>query len=137
VSGSPVRALGDLLATLVALLTPAVVSHGAARLWRREGAWLRYAVAVVWCQWVMPPALLAAVVLSGVLVGLGVPDDDAELLGALALLAYALALNCFIARHALDLSRWRTVALVAMVNGGTGALVATPVLLQVLLAAPA
>jgi len=130
VSGSPGRAFGDLLATLVALLTPAVVSHGIARLWRREGAWLRYAVAVVWCQWVMPPALLAAVSLSGILVAAGAPEDQAELAGALALLGYALSLHFFIARHALDLSRWRTAALVVIVNVGTGALVSVPVLAQ-------
>jgi hypothetical protein len=134
VSGSPRVALGDLFATLVALLTPAVLSHALARLWRHEAGWLRYAVAVVWCQWVMPPALLAAVILSGVLVAAGLPSEDATLFGALALLAYALSLNFFIARHALDLSRWRTLALVAIVNLGTGALVTVPVLLQGLLA---
>jgi hypothetical protein len=130
VAGAPGTALGDLLGTLVALLTPAVLSHAIARLWGREAAWLRYAVAVVWCQWVMPPALLVALVVSGVLVAIGLPDQQAALVGALALLAYALALNFFIARRALSLSLWRTVALVAIVNVGTGALVTVPVLVQ-------
>jgi hypothetical protein len=130
VSGSAGTALGDLLGTLVALLTPAVLSEPLARLWGRDAAWMRYAVALTWCQWVMPPALLAAVVVSGMLVASGLPDDIAELVGALALLVYALALHFFVARHALALSRWRAIALVAMINVGTGALVTVPVLLR-------
>jgi hypothetical protein len=114
----------------VALLTPAVLSQALARLWGRDAAWLRYAVAFTWCQWVMPPALLAALLGSGMLVAAGVPDDAAELLGALALLVYALSLHFFIARQALDLSRWRTAAIVAIVNIGTGALVTVPVLVR-------
>jgi hypothetical protein len=130
VAGSPGTALGDLLATMIWLLTPPVLSDGLARLWGRQAAWLRYAVAFTWCQWVMPPAFLVAMLGSGILVAAGMPEDVAELLGALALLAYALALHFFIARHALDLSRWRTAAIVAIVNVGTGALVTVPVLVH-------
>ncbi len=137
VSGSAIAALGDLLGTLVALLAPAVLSEALARLWRRDAAWLRYAVALTWCQWVMPPALLAAIILSGLLVASGLPNDIAELVGALALLAYALALHFFIARHALALSRWRTLALVATINIGTGVLVTVPVLVQSAMEGPA
>jgi hypothetical protein len=130
VAGSPGTALGDLLGTVVALLTPPVLSYSAARLWGREAGWMRYAVAFVWCQWVMPPALILALLLSGVLVAAGLPSEQAELAGMLALLAYALSLNFFIARHALDLSRWRAAALLAIVNVGTGALVTAPSLVQ-------
>jgi len=131
VAGNPRTALGDLLATVVALLTPAVLSHLLVRRWDREGAWMRYAVAVVWCQWVMPPALFASVLVIGLLVAIGLPEDGAVLIGMLALLAYALALNFFVARHALGLSRLRTTALVAIVNLGTGGLVTLPTLVQI------
>ncbi len=137
ISGTVSAALGDLLGTLVALLTPAVLSEVLARLWRRDAAWLRYAVALTWCQWVMPPALLAAILLSGILVATGLPNEIAELVGALALLAYALALHFFVARQALSLSRWRTAALVALINLGTGVLVTVPVLVQNALDGPA
>ena len=137
VGGSPDTALGDLLGTVVALLTPPVLSAALARLWGREAAWMRYAVAFAWCQWVMPPALLAAVLASGILSALGLPDGLSELVGALALLVYALALHAFLARRALDLSRWRTAAMVAVVNIGTGALVSVPVLVRNALEGPA
>lgn len=130
VAGSPGEALIELLATLVALLTPAVISEAVARLWGREAVWLRYAVALVWCQWIMPPALLVAMVVSGILAAVGMPDEAAERLGAFALLAYALALHGFIARRALDVSRWRAAAIVVIVNIGTGALVFGPLLLR-------
>jgi hypothetical protein len=136
VTGAPASALGELLGVVVALLTPAVLSHGIARRWGREPAWMRYAVAVVWCQWVIPPAFLLTVMATSLLIAVGLPDDEAVLLGTLALLAYALSLNFFIARHALDLSRWRTAALLAIVNIGTGALVSAPVLVQAALESP-
>jgi hypothetical protein len=126
VAGSPVEALGGLLGTVVALLAPAVLSELLTRLWGREAAWLRYAVAFIWCQWIMPPALLVAMLGSGMLVAAGMPGQIAELLGAIALLVYALALHFFIARQALDLSRWRTAVIVATVNLGTGVLVMVP-----------
>jgi hypothetical protein len=137
VAGSPGTALGDLLGTVVALLTPPVLSAALARLWGREAGWLRYAVAFAWCQWVMPPALLAAVIISGTLIAFGLPNDLAELVGALALLVYALALHAFLARRALDLSGWRTAAMVAIVNLGTGALITVPVLVRSALEGPA
>jgi hypothetical protein len=128
--GYPRAAIGDLLATVIALLTPAVLSHLLARIWQREAGWLRYAVAWAWCQWIMPPALLLALILGAALVQLGLPTQAALRLSLLALLGYALALNGFIARHALGLSRWRSTALVAVVNLGTAALVTLPVLIQ-------
>ena len=128
--GAPVAALGDLLGTTVALLTPPVLSHVLAQRWGRGAGWLRYAVAFTWSQWVMPPALLLAMLATGMLVAAGMPDNAAELLGALALLMYALALHYFIARRALDLSPWRTVALVAIVNLGTGIVITLPLLIR-------
>jgi hypothetical protein len=133
VSGSPLQALGDLLATVVALLTPAVLSQALARLWGREAGWLRYAVAFTWCQWVMPAALLASLLGSLALVAIGLPEDIAEFAGAIALLGYSLALHGFLVRRTLNLRRWRLAAMVAAVNLGTVALVMLPVAAQVLL----
>ena len=50
--GGGLDALSDLLATLCALLAPPVLSFEVARLWGREAAWLRFATAFNWCQWV-------------------------------------------------------------------------------------
>jgi len=133
IAGHPAHALGDLLASTVALLAPAVLSHAVARIWRREHRWLRYAVALAWCQWVMPPALLLALIGSYMLMVLGVPESLSEPAALLALLVYAVALNVFLARRALDLSRWRAAGVVAVVNLGTAAAVVAPGLLAGLL----
>ena len=134
VAGKPVDAVADLLASTVALLAPPVLSHALARRWGREERWLRYAVAVTWCQWVMPPALLLALMGSYVLMVLGVPETMAEPVALLALLGYAVALNLFLARAALDLSRWRAAGMVATVNLGTAAVVVLPGALAAVLA---
>lgn len=128
-AGAVREAALDLLASLVALLAPLVVSQGLARLWGRGAAWLRYAVAMTWCQWMMPPALLAAVLGSGVMIALGVPRNVAETLGALAALLYALALHGFLARRALALSVWRAAVMVTAVNLGTAVLAFGPLFL--------
>ena len=131
ISGEPVAALGDLLASVAGLVAPPVVSHVMARLWGREARWLRYAVAVVWCQWVMPPALLLALVVSFFLMASGVPEGMAEPIAMLGLLVYALALNLFLARRALDLTVWRAASVVVAVNLATAAVVLGPTLLRV------
>lgn len=128
-AGAVREAALDFLASLVALLAPLVVSQALARLWGRGGAWLRYAVAMTWCQWMMPPALLAAVLGSGVMIAVGLPRDLAEALAALAALLYAVGLHWFLARRALVISVWRAGLLVAAVNLGTAALAFGPLLL--------
>jgi len=130
VGGALREAVLDLLASVVGLLAPPVISQALAQLWGRGEAWLRYAVAVTWCQWLMPPALLAAVLAGGVLISAGVPQDVAEMVGVLAVLLYALALHWFLARRGLALSAWRAAALVLVVNVGTAALAFGPPLLS-------
>jgi multisubunit Na+/H+ antiporter MnhG subunit len=130
VAGSARQAAADLLASVVALLTPPVVSQALARLWGRQEAWLRYAVAFTWCQWIMPVALLAVLLGSGLLVAAGLPESIAELLAVLALLVYAVSLHGFVIRHALALSRWRTAIMVIAINLGTVAVVVVPTLLN-------
>ncbi len=129
-SGDRLQAVTDLLASIVALLAPSVASHALTRWFGREARWLRYAVAVVWCQWVMPPALIVALTGSFLLIAGGVPDAVAERTAMLALLGYALALNLFLARKALSLTLWRAAAVVISVNLATGAAVLLPRVLQ-------
>lgn len=137
VTGETDHALADLLGSVVVLLAPPVVSHGLARLWHREARWLRYAVAFTWCQWVMPAALLAALLGAGMLMAAGLAEDVAQTVAMLALLAYALALHVFLARRALDVSAWKAAGMVVAVNLGTAAVVFLPTLVAALVGRPA
>ena len=128
-AGAPRAALEGLLGSLVAVLSPPVLSQALARLWDRASSWPRYAVAATWCQWLMPPALLAAVLGSGVLIALGMPQSAAETLAGLAMVVYALALHVFLARRGLALAPWRAVVLVLAVQFGTATLTLGPLLL--------
>lgn len=128
-TGAGGGALGDLLGTLVALLTPAVVSHAFAVRWGREAAWLRYAVAFNWCQWAVPVAALALVVVAGVLVNTGLPVRLVTMLLLLGLLGYGLGLYWFLARHGLGLTGGRAALLVLVMNVTTGMLAFGPRLL--------
>jgi len=115
-----------LAVAVVGLLAPPVLSHALAARWGREREWLRYAVAVNWCQWALP--MLVAVLLLVVQVATG---DSGQVVSAmrlvlLAVIAYWLWLNWFIARHALNLARGRAALLVFLVSLGSGALVLIP-----------
>jgi hypothetical protein len=131
--GSAQAALGGLLSCLVGLMAPLVLSESLARMWGAAAGWLRYSVAFMWCQWIMLPAVLVAMLGAGALVALGLPGAAAELLAGLALLCYALALNLFVARRALLLSLPRALMLVVAVNLGTALLALGPTVLAGLL----
>ena len=128
-AGGELGALAELLGTICALLAPAVLSFELAKLWRRQGLWLRYATALNWSQWVIP--LLASVLLlvSYPLLAAVLSDRLALGLVGIAIGGYALWLHWFIARHGLALSRLRAVVLVVVVNIVTGVLVLGPRLL--------
>ena len=113
------RAVGTLLVTLVAQLTPPVLSHALARSWGREALWLRYATAFNWCQWALPLAAMALLIVLQVAISLGLPGDAADTALLLGLAAYGLWLNWLLARHGLSLSPGRAAALVAITNLGT------------------
>jgi hypothetical protein len=119
----------DLPGTVCVLLAPAVLSYELARLWGREAFWNRYIVAFNWCQWLFP--LIGLTLL--VVLTLAQPGADVNQ-GALKMILifiafYALWLNWFLARHGLALSRWRSAALVVLVNLGTVAIVFGPTML--------
>jgi len=122
-------ALAALLGTIVAQLAPAVLSHVLARMWGREARWLRYATAFNWCQWALPLAAVAPLIVLQLAIRFGLAADTASQTLILGLVAYGLWLNWFLARHGLDLSRGRAAALVALTNLGTVVLAIGPRLL--------
>lgn len=133
VSGNPLEAFTTLALTLVGQLSPAVLSHALAKRWQREGEWLRYATAFLWCQWAIMVAFLAVLVATPILVGAGLSKGAAGNLLSLALGGYGLWLHWFLARHGLMMSRSRAVLMVLFVNVGTAVLVMGPLLVQFLL----
>jgi hypothetical protein len=125
----PRRALTGLAMTLCALLTPAVVSFELARLWKRTDAWLRFATAFNWCEWILPVLACLIMVPLSVAISMGLGEDIASLVLLGCLGAYGLWLHWFLARNALILSRLRAALLVILVNLGTVVAVIGPGLL--------
>ncbi len=121
----------SLAVAVVGLLAPPVLSHALAARWGREREWLRYAVSVNWCQWALP--MLVAVLLLVVRAATGGGAAFATPLVLLAVVAYWLWLNWFIARHALKLPGGRAALLVVLVSLGSGALVLLPQLAAIAL----
>lgn len=124
--GGGLDALTDLLATLCALLAPPVLSFEVARLWHREDAWLRFATALNWCQWVIPIVGSLFLLVFGLLSTAGLPAAIARDGIVLGVVGYGLWLHCFLARHALDLSWPRAGLMVLGVNLATLLLVVGP-----------
>ncbi len=125
-SEGPRRALTGFAMTLCALLTPAVVSFELARFWKRADAWLRFAIAFNWCEWILPVLACLIMVPLSVAISFGLSEDSASLvlLGCLGL--YGLWLHWFLARNALALSRKRATAMVLLVNLSTVVVVMGP-----------
>ncbi len=124
--GGGLDALADLLATLCALLAPPVLSFEVARWWGRESAWLRFATAFNWCQWIIPILLSLLLLLFGMLTMAGLPTSAARAGVLLGLVGYGLWLHCFLAKHGLGLSWLRAGLMVVGVNLATVLLVAGP-----------
>ncbi len=124
--GQGLAALSDLMATLCALLAPAVLSFELARRWGRAAAWTRFAVAFNWCQWAIPVLAVALIVFAGMLAALGVPTDLGLIVVVAGLGGYALWLHWFLARHGLGLSPSRAAVLVVGINLATILLVLGP-----------
>ncbi len=125
----PGRALTDLAMTICALLTPAVVSYELARVWKRTDAWLRFATAFNWCEWILPILACLILVPLSVAITLGMTEDAASLILLGSLGCYGLWLHWFLARNALSLSRIQAATLVFLVNLATVAVVLGPRLL--------
>jgi len=125
----PRSALTGLAMTVCALLMPAVVSYELARLWRRTEAWVRFATAFNWCEWILPILACLLMVPLSVAISLGVSETAASLVLVGCLGLYGLWLHWFLARNALGLSGFRAVLLVFLVNIGTALVVLGPRLL--------
>jgi hypothetical protein len=124
--GGGLAAVSGLLATLCALLAPPVLSFEVARLWGREAAWLRFATAFNWCQWVIPVIGSVLLVVVGILIGLGLPRAVAHIGVVFGIVAYGLWLHWFVVRHGLGLSGLRAALMVLAVNLGTVIIVLGP-----------
>ena len=136
-SGGRADDLAEVLSVIDALLLQLVLSEALARRWGREAEWGRYAAAFNWCQWAVPPVGMLMLLAVRVLVGAGLSPLLAGPFALLALAGYALALQWFVARHALRLTGGRAALLVLCVNASTAAVVILPTQLRVLLAAGA
>jgi len=128
--GAGGEALSDLLSLVVALLAPLVISQALAAKWGRDESWLRYAVALNWCQWALPLVAMAAVMALSILAALGLPQRALVPGAMLCVGGYALALHWFLARRGLDLSRSQATLFVVAVNAGAGALMLLPHIVQ-------
>ncbi len=126
VAGGGLSALTNVAAISVGLLAPLVLSFEAARWLGRAAEWPRFAAAFCWCQWAAPIVLIGMLMLMTLLMAGGLSGDAAEMAAVLATFAYGLWLNWFLARHALRISAWRAIGLVAAVNFLTGALIILP-----------
>jgi hypothetical protein len=128
-SDGPVRALTGLGMTLCALLTPAVLSYELARLWNRGDAWIRFATAFNWCEWILPVLACLVMVPLSVAIAAGLSEKAASLVLLGFLGSYGLWLHWFLARKALGLSVARAIFLVLLVNTGTVVAVMGPTIL--------
>ncbi|MEJ0016858.1 MAG: hypothetical protein WDN25_09855 [Acetobacteraceae bacterium] len=124
--GGGAAALSSLLVALCALLAPPVLSFEVARMWGRQEAWLRYATAYNWCQWVIPVVGSLLLLGFGILAALGLPRGAARIGVVLGLASYGLWLHWFLARHGLALTRLRAVLMVIGVNLLTALIVLGP-----------
>lgn len=129
-AGAGSAALADPLSVVVAVLAPLVISQALAAKWRRDDNWLRYAVALNWCQWALPLVAMATLTAFSVLAALGLPQRAVVSAAVLCVGAYALALHWFLARRALDLTRGQATLFVVAVNAGTGVLTLLPRVVQ-------
>jgi hypothetical protein len=125
----PRQALTGLAIAMCASLMPAVISYELARLWKRTDAWLRFATAFNWCEWILPIVFCLLIVPISLAMNLGLGEETASLVLFGCLAAYGLWLHWFLARNALALSRLRAGVLVVLVNLGTVVTVIGPTLL--------
>jgi hypothetical protein len=132
-SEGPRRALTSLAVTLCALLTPAVLSFELARRWGRQDAWLRFATAFNWCEWILPVLAFLVMLPLSLAIAAGLDETAATFVLAGSLAGYGLWLHWFLASRALGLSTLRAITLVILVNLGTVAAVMGPRLLAKLL----
>jgi hypothetical protein len=127
--GETVGTVTDLLATLCALIAPAVISEALAGIWHRQARWLRYATAFNWCQWAVVGFAALLLLTLGTAMALGLPNSVAGPLLVACLIGYGCWLHWFLLRRALDISAWQAGLAVVCINFGTAVLLLGPLLL--------
>ena len=132
-SGRVVQAAAAVLIAVTAQLAPPVLSHALARAWGREEAWLRFATAYNWCQWAVLAVTFVALSVLRLMMEVGLSEAGGDTLFAFGVGGYALWLHWRLARHGLDLSRWRATAMVLLVSLGTVVLVFGPLMARAVL----
>lgn len=125
----PRRALTGFAMAICAMLTPAVISYELARIWKRGEAWLRFATAFNWCEWILPAIAFLTMLPLSAAIGAGMSATVASTVLIICLIVYGLWLHWFLARKALGLSGYRAILLVLLVNFGTAIVVLGPNLL--------
>jgi hypothetical protein len=125
-NGGGLPVVSDFLQLMCALLAPLVASFEVARRWGRQSAWLHYATAFCWCQWAVPLAFAALLLMAIPALRVGLSESAAAGSLVVGLSAYVLWLHWFLARQALGLSAWRAVGLVLIVNVFTALVVMVP-----------
>lgn len=126
-NGQLAMAMTDMLSTVIALLTPLVVSEFLATRWGRHDHWMRYAVASTWSQWTLPMLLMVMVLCLWTLASVGFPIGNGIVgICVLGLVIYGIALHWFLARAGLGLSRGKATLLVLTADLMTGVLVLAP-----------
>ena len=125
-------AVSNLLLAVVVLLAPLVGSHLVAKWWRRDAKWLRFAVALNWCQWVITAVAMTLMVLAGVAVQAGVSQDVTVGFLALGCLGYAVSVQVVAASAGLALSAGRALGFVLLFNLGAAILVLLPSFVRLL-----
>ena len=132
VQGRLLDAVSNLLLAVVILLAPVAASHLVAKWWRREGLWLRFAVALNWCQWVITAVAMLMMAAAGVAVQAGVPQQIALLVLLVGCLGYAISLQVFLAHIGLAMSRARAIGFVLLFNLAAAVLVLVPALVRMM-----
>lgn len=120
-SGRVLGAAELFLVWLIGLLAPAVIAEPFCARWQRQAYWPLYANIQNWSKLLFLMALPLAVGLTE-----AVPESSAIV--ALAVLAYSLWFQYFVARGALRLSRVRALLLLLATQLGTNLLVLLPLL---------
>ena len=100
----------------ILLLAPLVITFEIARHLGRAERWFRFATAFCWCQWAAPAIAVVVTVVMGLLTAGGMGENGVIGAGYGLFFGYALWLNWFIARHALDLTPFRAVLAVLGCN---------------------
>lgn len=121
------------VASTVALLAPPVISHAMVDAARRATRWLRYATAYNWCQ-----AIISLVFTLFSLASRFEPAPNGQHLSPLQLIVgllalYTLALNWFLVRAGLEMSRGQATMFLIGVWFTTALVVAAPFVVTALL----